>query len=79
MAYASKALTTAEYAYGQIEKELIAIVFAFKKFHSDLFGRDDITVETDHLPLVRLLDKPLHQIPFRLQKLRIALQQYSLK
>ena len=79
VAYASKALTTAEYAYAQIEKELTAIVFAFKKFHSYLFGRDDITVETDHLPLVRILDKPLHQIPLRLQKMRMALQQYSFR
>lgn len=55
VAYGSKALTDAEYAYAQIEKEMLAIVFAFKKFHTYVFGRNDITVETDHLPLVKFV------------------------
>lgn len=79
VAYASKALTTTEYAYAQIEKELLAIVFAFRKFHTYVYGRSDVTVETDHLPLVRIFEKPLHQVPLRLQKMRLRLQQYSFK
>jgi hypothetical protein len=79
VAYGSKALTTAEYAYAQIEKELLAIVFAFKKFHTYVYGRNDITVETDHLPLVRIFQKPLHQVPLRLQKMRMRLQGYDFK
>ena len=47
VAYGSKDLTDAEYAYAQIEKELLAIVFAIKKFHSYIFGRSDVTVEID--------------------------------
>ena len=34
VAYASKVLTSTEYAYAQIEKELLAIVFAMRKFHT---------------------------------------------
>ena len=79
VAYASKALTNAEYAYAQIEKELLAIVFSFKKFHSYVYGRTDVTVETDHLPLVRIIDKPLHLVPLRLQKMRMTLQHNSFK
>ena len=75
IAYASKSLTSAEYAYAQVEKELLAIVFSFKKFHSYVYGRSDITVETDHLPLVRILEKPLHLVPLRLQKMKMTLQQ----
>ena len=33
-----------------------------------MYGRSDVTVETDHLPLVRLFEKPLHQVPLHLQK-----------
>ena len=77
IAYASKSLTSAEYAYAQVEKELLAIMFSFKKFHSYVYGRSDITVETDHLPLVRILEKPLHLVPLRLQKMKMTLQHYS--
>ena len=73
VAYGSKALTDAEYAYAQIEKELLAIVFAIKKFHSYIFGRSDVTVEIDLLPLVHILEKPLYQVPLRLQKLDFKL------
>ena len=79
VAYGSKALTDAEYAYAQIEKELLGIVFAMKKFHSYIYGRSDVTVETDHLPLVWILEKPLYQVPLRLQKMRMKLQGYDFK
>ena len=68
VAYASKSLTTTEQAYAQIEKELLAIVFATRKFHHLLYGRTDITIETDHLPLISIIEKPLGQVPMRLQK-----------
>ena len=70
-------LTSAEYAYAQIEKELLAIVFACEKFHSYIYGRTDVTVETDHLPLVNIFNKPLRLVPLRLQRMRLTLQQYS--
>ncbi|KAL5015887.1 hypothetical protein ScPMuIL_005476 [Solemya velum] len=36
--YGSRALTTTEQAYTQIEKELLAIVFAVGKFHTHIYG-----------------------------------------
>ena len=79
MAYASKSLTDTERAYAQIEKELLAIVFACRKFHHLLYERSDIVIETDHLPLVNIITKPLGQDPMRLQKMLLKLQPYSFK
>ena len=78
IAYASKTLTQTERAYAQIEKELLAIVFGCRKFHHLLYGRHDITVETDHLPLVKIQHKPLGQVPLRLQKMLLKLQPYDI-
>ena len=77
IAYGSKAFTETEKNYSQMEKEMLAIVFGMKKIHTYVYGRSDLTVETDHLPLVRIMDKPLHQVPLRLQKMRMALQHYQ--
>jgi hypothetical protein len=77
VAYGSKSLSDAEYAYSQIEKELLAIVVACKKFHTYIYGRNDVLVETDHQPLLRIFHKPLHQVPLRLQRMIMRLQQYD--
>ena len=79
VAYASKSLTQTEQAYAQIEKELLAIVFATKKYHHLLYGRSDITIETDHLPLLSIKEKPLGQVPMRIQKMLLKLQPYDFK
>ena len=78
VAYGSKSLTVAEKAYAQIEKELLAIVFGCRKFHHLVYGRF-FDVETDHLPLLRIFEKPLSQIPLRLQKMILKLQPYNFK
>ena len=75
--YASKALTPSEYNYAQIEKELLAIVWAYNKFHTYLYGRSDVTVETDHKPLVRLREKPLFQMPPRLQRMFAKIRHHT--
>ena len=51
--HASKALTTAQQAYSQIEKEGLALVFAVQKFDRFLFGRR-FTLLTDHRPLLSI-------------------------
>ena len=79
VAYASRTLTDTEQAYAQIEKEMLAIVFACSKFHKLLFGRKDATLETDHLPLLRIFEKTLHLVPMRLQKMLLKVQPYTFK
>ena len=77
MAYASRALTTAKTHYAQIEKELLAIVFACQHFDAYIFGREHVQGETDHKPLVSIVDKPLYKAPSRLQKMLLKLQRYN--
>ena len=67
--YASRALTPVETRYAQIEKELLAIVFACKRFDTYIYGRDMVTVETDHKPLEAIVRKALNSAPQRLQRI----------
>ena len=77
--YASQALTSAETRYAQIEKELLAIVFACDHFEAYIYGRDQVQVETDHKPLVSIVLKPLDKAPSRLQRMLLRIQKYSLE
>lgn len=74
--FASKSLTETEQRYACIERELLAIVFAVKRFHTYLYGRA-FEIITDHKPLVMILDKPLTAAPARLQRMMIQLQGYN--
>ena len=59
IAHASRALTSTETRYAQIEKERLATVFALERFHQYTFGRRTI-VHSDHKPLEMIVKKPLH-------------------
>ena len=76
IAYASRTLTPTETRYAQIEKELLAVVFACSKFNDYVYGKH-IQIETDHQPLVTILSKPLHTAPARLQRMMLRLQKYT--
>ena len=78
VADASRALTPTESRYAQIEKELLSIVFACKHFEPYVYGRDCVNVETDHQPFVSIVTKPLDKAPYRLQRMLLQLQRYSL-
>ena len=75
--YASRALTATERNFAQIEKELLAIVFACEKFDQHLYGREKVHVQSDHKPLEVISRKPLVTAPKRLQRMLLRLQRYS--
>lgn len=62
----------------QIEKEMLGIVYATKKFHQFIYGQD-INIITDHKPLLSILQKEIATIPSsRLQRMRIQLLKYKI-
>ncbi|RXN19764.1 Retrotransposable element Tf2 type 1 [Labeo rohita] len=76
VAYASRALTSAETNYAQIEKELLACTYACERFHQYVY-RQSFEVETDHKPLVSIMSKALNDYPMRIQRMLIRLQKYD--
>ena len=70
MIYGSISLSKSQQAYAQIEKEMLASVSVVKKkIHHLIYGRDNMTIVTDHLPPIIIFDTPLHSINLRLQKI----------
>ena len=76
--YAAIALTGAHINYAQIEKELQAIVFGCEIFHSYIYGRE-VTVETDHKPLIGVFNKQIDTASPRIQRMMLRLQRYDFK
>ena len=76
IAYASRALTPTEQKYAHIEKEMLAVVYGCTKFHKLIYGKCDVTVESDHKPLESLMKKPMCAAPMRIQRMRLKLEPY---
>lgn len=55
--YASRCLSETEQMYAQIEKKMLGMVFACKKFHKLIYGQDVIKISTDHQPLITVMKK----------------------
>lgn len=79
VAYASRALSQTEQRYAQIEKECLAIVFACEHFDQYIYGRDLVTVQSDHKLLETIFKKSLLAAPKRLQRMLLRLQKYNLR
>ena len=73
IAYASKALTELDQRYVQIEKEMLAIIFAAFHFEQYIFGKN-VNIETDHKNIFK---KSLLKCPKRLQSMFLQLQKFS--
>ena len=54
-------VANAEQRYAQIEKELLGVVFGCELFHKLLYGKSDVTIDTDHKALSRIIREPIHQ------------------
>ena len=76
VAYASRALTSAETRYAQIEKELLAVLFAYQRFDAYVYGRANVNVENDQKPLEIIMRKTLDAAPK--QRMLLALQKYDI-
>ena len=79
MAFSSRVMTQTEQSYAQIEKELLAIVYACEKFDQYIFGRSNVILQLDHKPLETIIKKPIHSSPKRLQRMRLHLQNYDIQ
>lgn len=79
IAFISRCLSAAERKYSQLEKEALAIIFAVRKFHQYIFGRE-FTISTDHMPLITLFN-PRKGIPemtaHRIQRWALILSSYN--
>ena len=76
IAFASKSLTDAETRYTNIERELLAIVFACQHFSTYQLGRSFVA-ESDHKPLEMIAMKNLANVPPHLQRMLLELQRYD--
>ena len=76
VAYASRTLTDTHKRYAQVEKEMMAIEFGLHRFHQYIYGQT-VTVETDHLPLLGVMRKPIADISPRLQRMRLKCLYYD--
>ena len=74
--YASRALTSAEKNYQNLEREAQAAVWGMEKFHYFLYGRKFI-LQTDQKPLVSFFRKHMIDVSPRIQRITIRAWQYD--
>ena len=77
VAYASRALVGPELHYAQLEKELLAVVFATSRFHQYIYGKE-IEAQTDHKPREIIMKKPIGNATARVQRMMLKLQRYEI-
>ena len=76
--YASRAMTSTEQRYAQVEKEALAMTWICEKFSDFLIGMNDFTIETDHKPLLALMKtKQLDELTPRIQRFRMRMMRFS--
>lgn len=78
IAFASRSLSETEENYAQVEKELLAILYACTKFHCYIYGKK-VEMHTDHKPLVSIMKNDLCKInSSRLQRMKLKMSIYNL-
>ena len=76
--FASKSLTPTEQRYANIEREMLAVVFGCKRFHTYVYAKN-CTIESDHKPLEMIKKKNLGAAPPRLQRMLLETQGYEMQ
>ena len=76
VAYASRALTGTERNLCQLQKEMLALVFATNRFRLYIYGIP-VEIETDHKPLEVIFRRPLQSVLRRLQRMTMELQRFD--
>ena len=75
--YISRTLTETEQRYSNIERELLAVVFALERLNHYTVGYR-VKVETDHEPLTSIWKKSIASTSTRVQRLLLRLLQYDI-
>jgi hypothetical protein len=79
VSFISRSITTTEARYAQIEKEALAVTWAYERSSNYIIGKT-ITIETDHKPLVPLLtNHTIDKLPPRLQRYKMRLMRFHIK
>lgn len=78
IAFYSRSYTECQKRWAPIEKELYAICASIDKYHQFVYGRK-IVVETDHKPLVAIVNKDINKISSRLQRMILRLLKYDIE
>jgi hypothetical protein len=76
--YVARSLTPAESRYAIIEKELLAVSFVLSRCHFYTYGRP-IVLQTDHKPLLGLVNADADRLSARLRRLVERLFPYNLQ
>ena len=77
IAFASKSLTSTEHRYSNLEREALGILHHLEKFHHYCFTRD-VTVITDHKPLVAIFKNDVVMLSQRIQCIILRIYQYRI-
>ncbi len=65
--FASRLMNDSEKEYPQIDKEFLAVVWALERLDAFVYGQD-LTVRTDHRPLLGIMRKPMAHMSTRQQR-----------
>jgi hypothetical protein len=78
IAFASKSLTETEQRFSNIERELLAVVYALEKFHQYTYSLH-VRVLTDHKPLETITARGINCAPPRLQRMLYRSDRYTFR